>query len=319
VPLTTASVFDALFTYLDAHSTGTLQVLQRAVLLKAIGSFEREGHWPIIDFPLSLHRALGGHEATGEAVAGACALFYAYADVTDDAEDHDLSADPWHQWGWEQAVNTGNALLFACLQFLFDRLGTERAAPLVEAFVRGGWTMTSGQAQDLLGQSAQDPRLAAYLEAIQGKSGASFGAYAQVTALANGRPLDEAEAFRELGERMGMLFQTMNDTHELWGSRLSPDFANRRLSFPIVLGHEQLRGEAAEQFRGLLTGPATLERQRELVSLLESAGIRGYATLRIEVYRKKARELAERLGVESEPYVRRLLDIPAFPQSGVTI
>lgn len=318
--LRSASVFDTLSAYLEAHSlVGTLQDLQRAVLLKARASFEREGHWPIIDFPLALHRALGGDDPVGETLAGACALFYAYADVTDDAEDHDLPPDPWGVWGWEQAVNTGNALLFACLQYLFDRLTPERAAPLVEAFVRGGWVMTAGQHDDLRGQEGPAASLQAYLTAIQRKSGASFGAYAQAVALANHRERSEAERFRELGERMGMLFQTMNDTHELWGGRLSPDFANRRLSFPIVLALEQLQGGAAEPLHALLRGPATLERQHELVSLLESSGIKGYATLRIEVYRKRARELAATLGVAEEPYVERLLDIPAFPQVAITI
>lgn len=318
--LSTASVFDSLLGYLETHSpAGTLQDLQRAVLLKARASYEREGHWPIIDFPLALHRVLGGDDTSGAAIAGACALFYAYADVTDDAEDHDLPDDPWGTWGWEQAVNTGNALMFACLQFLFDHLAIERAAPLVEAFVRGGWVMTGGQHADLVGQAGQSAGLQAYLAAIRRKSGASFGAYAQVAALANHADRARAERFRELGEQMGMLFQTMNDTHELWGARLSPDFANRRLSFPIVLGLEQLHDVASERLHALLRGPASLERQHDLVALLESSGIKGYATLRIEVYRKQARELATSLGVASDPYLERLLDLPPFPQAPITV
>lgn len=313
------AVFEALFNYLSrAQSAGTLQLLQRAVLLKAFRSLEREGHWPILDFPLALHRSLGGQVEVGQVVAGACALFYAYADVTDDAEDHDLAEEPWAEWGWEQAVNTGNALLFTCFQYLYDSLPSDAAAPLVETFVRAGVTMTQGQHFDLVGQAAQEPGVQAYFATIERKSGASFGAYAKAVALANETWGQDAERFHALGKTLGMMFQMMNDTHELWGPRLSSDFANRRLSFPIVLALEQVSG-ARPSLARLLAGPATLEHQFELVRLLESSGIKAYAALRIEVYRKKAHELASDLGVLSEPYLCKLLEIPAFPEAGMTI
>lgn len=316
----TCEVFEFLDRYLGSQSgAGTLHELQRAVLSKSRVYFEAEGHWPIVDFPLSLHRKLNGDPLLGRAIAGACLLFYSFADVIDDAQDHDLAVDPWERWGWEQAVNTGTSLLFLCLQSLHDLLPPEKAGVASEIFVRAGLMMTSGQHVDLIGQGRQTPGVSDYLRMIEGKSGASFGAYAAVTAAVNDLPARRVKDFGELGRALGSLFQMVNDTYELWDARYSPDFANRRLSLPIVLGYEQMQGVLRETFLALLSEPPTLERQYQLVSILERAGIKEYATLRIEVYRKRALSLALELGVSTDPYLKRLLEIPAFPQTPIAI
>lgn len=271
-----------------------------------------------MDFPLSIHQAIGGPTRAARTVAQACALFYAFADITDDAQDHDMPPDPWETWGWEQAVNTGTSLLFQSLQILYDRV-PEKASELVPVFVQAGLEMTHGQHTDLRGQAMEAPTLSEYLTAIQQKSGASFGAYAQAMAIACGRSLAESQDFREFGRLLGTIFQMLNDTYELWSGRLSPDFANRRLTLPFVLALEQLQGEPRERLTGLLSGPATLETQLAVVTFLENTGIKGYATLRIEVYRKRARALASRLGLDTVSYLSRLLDIPAFPDHQVAI
>lgn len=318
--LTASSAIEALFAYLASQPCpGTLQSLQRAVLSKGVRSLEAEGHWPIMDFPLAIYRNLGGESEGGLALGGACALFYAFADITDDAQDHDLSPEPWEAWGWEQAVNTGSSLLFSCLQYLYERFPAPRAGALVEVFSRAGLEMTYGQHLDLRGQAMDCPSVQAYLQAIEGKSGASFGAYAESVAIVLGQDAEQVKEFRAFGRALGMVFQMLNDTYDLWGARQSSDFANRRLSLPFVLGLEQLRAEPKERLIQLLGGPIDLAHQRELVKLLEAGGIKGYATLRVEVYRKQAVLLAERIGVDSDPYLSRLLNLPAFPTDPIAV
>lgn len=318
--LTARGALDALDAYLITQpGIGTLQDLQRAVLRKGEGMLERAGHWPILDFPLAIHRALEGEVADGYATAGACALFYAFADVVDDAQDHDLRADPWAKWGWEQAVNTGSSLLFLALQSLHDRLSPRSVAPAVEVFVRAGLEMTHGQHVDLLGQAMKEPTLEAYMQAIERKSGASFGAYAQVVAIANGLVASESLRHRDFGRLLGMMFQMMNDVHELWSGTLCPDFVNARLSFPFVLALEQLSGGPRDAFMRLLAGPKDLDHQLRLVQSLEEAGIKAYATMRIEVMRRKARDAARALKLDHEPYLAAMLATPAFPEQPVAI
>lgn len=317
---TTRDVFDLLHQYLGAQiGAGTLHELQRAVLAKSRAAFDRDGHWPIVDFPLAIHRQLNGDPRPGTAIAAACLLFYSFADVIDDAQDHDLTPDPWERWGWEQAVNTGTSLLFLCLQSLHDLLPPDKVGPVSEIFVRAGFAMTAGQHVDLIGQGGEIPGVSEYLQMIEGKSGASFGAYAAATAALNGLPSARVKDFAEMGRALGGLFQMLNDTYELWDSRYSPDYANGRLSLPIVLAHEQLQGVLREAFLALLSEPPSLELQYDLVMLMERGGIKEYATLRIEVYRKRAQALAQQLGVAGDPYLKRLLEIPAFPETPIAI
>lgn len=312
--LETKSVLESLDHYLaERPCHGTLRNLQRAVLSKGKDSLERNGHWPIVDFPLALHEELGGSIPDGLVLGSACALFYAFADITDDAQDHELSPDPWKDWGWEQAVNTGTSLLFQSLQFLYDQLPRERATPIVERFVKAGLDMTYGQHLDLMGLAISGAPLDSYLTMARQKSGASFGAYAASVASMNRQSADVSEAYREFGEILGVMFQMISDVYDLWGTRASQDLQNRRLSYPIALGLEQLGGPHQARLRSLLNGPADIRTQAELIDLLETSGIKTYAKLRIEVYRRRARERAQQLGHLQHSYLFKLIEHPAFP------
>lgn len=316
----TRDVFASVVTYLEAQPcSGTLRSLQRAVLSKGLRALEKDGHWPIVDFPLAIYQRLDGDQNGGVAIGGACALFYAFADVTDDAEDHDLDSETWASWGWEQAINTGNSLLFLALQYLYDHLPSDAAGLLASSFITSGLTMTYGQHADLLGLSGSNRSLATYLRTVEQKSGASFATYAEVAALAAGRDRKSAREFAEFGRLLGSMFQMISDLHELWGPALSSDLLNRRLSFPIALGFEQFGDLARTSFEELLAASPDQRQQELVVAFLEERGIRAYATMRIEVYRRRARELAARLGLDAEPYVIRLVEFPAFPEAGVAI
>lgn len=317
---TSQDVLEFLFDYVETQaSSGTLQYLQRAVLQKGHRLLEREGQWPILDFPLNVGRILGVGSEEARAVAATCALFHGFADVTDDAQDHDLAPDPWATWGWEQAVNTGTSLLFQSLALLFDYLPSRLAGDITAVFVRAGLEMTYGQHVDLRGAIHADTRLGDYQLMVERKSGASFGAYGEAMALASGANPQVAQEIRAFARSLGVMFQSISDLHELWRPTLSSDFVNRRASFPIVLGFEQLTGAPRERFLALLRGEANLDSQRDLTTLLEKAGVRAYATLRIEVYRRQARAVAERLKIDADSYFSSLVAFPAFPEKPVAL
>lgn len=312
-------VFLRLFDYLEEQSfPGSLYPLLRAVLAKGLSAVEQEGHWPILEFPLTLHRSLNGQTEIGRILGGCIVLFYAFSDVIDDAQDHDLSAEPWDKWGWEQAVNTGTSLLFLSLKYLQDSLPAGKSETLVQVLVRAGVEMTEGQHLDLLRLDAS-AGFPDYLKQVERKSGASLGAYLELVARANDVGHDKLLTYRELGRAIGVLFQMLNDTHELWNEEHSPDYANRRLSLPVCLAFEQLTGIDRDELLSLLDGPRDLVCQGELVTLLERTGIKTYAKLRIEAARRRALELARVIGLADDPYVVRVLSIPAFPDSRILI
>ncbi|MNL79894.1 hypothetical protein D3C87_2065960 [compost metagenome] len=80
-----------------------------------------------------------------------------------------------------------------------------------------------------------------------------------------------------------------------------------------------MRGEDEKRLMDVLDGPISLEHQVRLRGMLEEAGIRSYATMRIEVYRRQAREQARQLGLGNETYLAQLIDLPAFPQAEIAI
>lgn len=317
---TAHDVFADVTRYLDDQpSSGTLQLLQRAVLDKARRTLAEQGAFSIVDFPLAINESLRGSAPQGATIAGAALLFYAAADVADDAADHDLTPDPWERWGSEQASNTGVSLLFSSLQYLIDRFDPEQAQLLVACLIRAGGAMSLGQHLDLLGQNLETPNINDYLLVVERKTGASFGAYAEAVALCHAESRIEARTFHAFGVALGTMLQMISDVHELWRADLSSDFVNRRLSLPIVLALEQVASTRRGELNALLAGDHDRARQQQLVKLLEELGIKAYASLRIEVYRKRAGELARRLGLDGHPYLRRLIEFPAFPLASIPL
>lgn len=312
-------VFSSLFDYLEKQSfPGGLHSLLRAVLAKGLTALEQEGHWPILDLPLTIHRSLNGLPEVGISLGGCCVLFYAFSDVIDDAQDHDLAVEPWEKWGWEQAVNTGTNLLFQSLKYLHDSLPGGIADSLVRILVTSGLEMTAGQHLDLQGHQVSGG-YGDYLGLIERKSGASLGAYVELVARANEVNQDRLLTYRNFGRSVGILFQMLNDTHELWNGEISPDYVNRRLSLPICLALEQLSGNDRVDLLFLLEGSRDISQQYKLVSLLERTGIKAYAQVRVEAARRRAIDLAREIGLASEPYVSRVLSISAFPDSRILI
>ncbi|HEY9766341.1 MAG TPA: hypothetical protein V6C82_08240, partial [Chroococcales cyanobacterium] len=95
------------------EGTTPFQEMLGVVLRKAEEHFSSHPQWPVLYLPEAIGSALFLPGEEIERLALANLLFFCYADVTDDAEDGDLTID-WQKWGWPQAVNTGNSLLFGC-------------------------------------------------------------------------------------------------------------------------------------------------------------------------------------------------------------
>src|SRR4051812_28480456 len=87
-----------------------------AVVLKALRTADRFPGWPVVRLPYEALRACGAGDKLAGNVAAAAVLFYCAADVTDDAQDGELEANPaWQGWDWRHAVNAGNAFVFLAL------------------------------------------------------------------------------------------------------------------------------------------------------------------------------------------------------------
>ncbi len=182
---------------------------------------------PVIAWRLA--RALGVEAKVARRWLDACVLFYAAADLLDDAEDGDVPPE-------EAPVARCEALelLFAS-QVALSRVHPDaaRTRRLLRCFAEEGARMARGQGMDLAGTgrlSERDP-----LEIAREKSGAEFAALLGGAALLAALP---AGRWREAGRALGAVFQVYSDYRDAYVeggedlARGKPTLALRPLDTP---------------------------------------------------------------------------------------
>lgn len=223
----------------------TLQRLLWAVLAKLQAEFADNRVFPALLGPYLAWETLGQEpDARLVHLGTAHLLFYAFLDITDDAEDHDLDRDPWHELGPELAINAGTALQFLALMAL-DPLRTVGIAPsrvdrLRQAFIQAGWHLASGQHRDLYRRKAPSWEPAEALETVRLKTGSSVRLYFETPAiLAASRP-KVCRALAACGEALGVIMQIHGDYQDLVEHAISPDLRDGLITYPVRLAYAAL-------------------------------------------------------------------------------
>jgi geranylgeranyl diphosphate synthase type II len=225
-------------------------------------------------------RAAGGDPALALAPGCALELVHSYSLVHDDlpALDDDTlrrGRPTVHvAWGEALAIMVGDALLtegFAVLarhpEGAAHAALRAEACTLVAAAI-GSRGMVGGQVEDLEATGADAAGAAgaaARLDRIhRAKTGALIAAAVELGALIAGAAGERRRAWRELGERLGLLFQIADDILDVTGTAASlgkspgKDAAAGKLTYPAVHGLtaarrrlEALAGELAAAARAL--------------------------------------------------------------------
>lgn len=183
----------------------------RLALAPALEAARRIEAWPAVYIPVTVGDALRLRAEQADMVAAACVLFFAGADVIDDAQDGQLVAGSWPSW--RQAVSTGLTLLFLAHQLVLGSAAEEQRAAVAAAFGGTALTMSLGQQQDL----AQHGSLQAlrsegdYLTCVRAKTGASVAMFAVLPALVAGAEPAIVAALKTWGEAMGSALQVASD------------------------------------------------------------------------------------------------------------
>jgi geranylgeranyl pyrophosphate synthase len=207
-----------------------------AALAPALTAARARPRWPVARLPLLVARAYGADDQRASLLAAACVLFFAAADVIDDAQDHDLG--PAFPEDWPQAINAGLALTYLAQEAALEAaLPTGRAAVGL-AFARAGLAMSLGQRRDLAqrGDPGQGIREADYLACLHGKAGGSFALFAGLGALAQGQPAEPLEGY---GRGLGMAMQLASDLADALAED-GRDRPNRQLTLPVIRAWEKL-------------------------------------------------------------------------------
>lgn len=299
---------------LQAELPGPLYEQASAVVAKAMATYQAFPAWPIPELPRRCLVALGAPEAVSEAAAAAAVLFYGASDIIDDAQDGELDQHPfWPGGSWQEAVNTGNLLLFLSgLAIAEADLPPGVAARWHGAFAAAGVRLARGQALDM-GAAADAPYDEATVEAVtRDKAGAAWRCLISLGPIWEGAARDRVEAFGAVGERLGMAHQLASD---IWPYLLpgpQADLATGKLTLPLFFAREADSG-----LGGLWrSGPLDAAGQEALRERVLATGAIMYAQMRVEVWKKEAQDALLALEVPSlAAELAGLIDMVTFERA----
>jgi geranylgeranyl diphosphate synthase type I len=204
--------------------------------------------------------ALGGDRRKGLAAAAALELTHNFSLVHDDIQDADRERrhrpTVWAVWGEGQAINAGDSLLtlarLALLRLVdagLEAVAVVRACRILD---EACLAMIEGQCLDLEFEQRAEVSVEEYLEMIERKSGALFGAALHLGALTAGADDVLGERFARAGRLLGTAFQIRDDLLGVWGRRdvtgkpEAADIRRRKKTLPLLYAQSAAPAEDGE-------------------------------------------------------------------------
>ena len=256
--------------------------------------------WPLL--PLIVCQAISGHYEQALPAATALELLMAAGDVFDDVEDADSSDSLSTKYGSAVATNVATTLLVLAERAItrLEGRGVEdsvivRVMDAVNSFYT---TACAGQHLDLtLAPVSEDT----YLRVIGMKSASQVECACHIGALLANANQELVDIFAAFGHNLGMASQIANDirgiTHE-------SDILKPKVTLPVIYAFTQTGGEAHSQLESTFVKQSgTIPDSTQIKELLFRTGAIHYATVKMEFYKQRARDIlakAERAGVSVE-------------------
>jgi heptaprenyl diphosphate synthase len=226
-----------------------------------------------------------GHLATtpadGDVILGAAAVELVHLgslyhdDVMDEAATRRGVESVNSRWGNLVAILAGDFLLARASE-LASELGVEVTALLASTI----GSLCEGQVREL--QHAFDTARTEeqYLAAISGKTASLIATSCRIGAIAAGLPRDQIDALTSYGDRIGMVFQIVDDildvvaTDEELGKPAGNDLVEGVYTLPVI---RALADEDSEPLRSLLGAPLEPDQVDAVRAMIRSNGAVGAA------------------------------------------
>ena len=256
--------------------------------------------WPLL--PLIVCQAISGHYEQALPAATALELLMAAGDVFDDVEDADSSDSLSTKYGSAVATNVATTLLVLAERAItrLEGRGVEdsvivRVMDAVNSFYT---TACAGQHLDLtLAPVSEDT----YLQVIGMKSASQVECACHIGALLANANQELVDIFAAFGHNLGMASQIANDIR---GITRGSDIMKHKITLPIIYAFTQTGGEAHSQLESTFVKQSgTIPDSTQIKELLFRTGAIHYATVKMEFYKQRARDIlakAERAGVSVE-------------------
>lgn len=211
-------------------------------------------------------------------------------DVVDEAESRRGAPSAPARWGNKFSILLGDFLFSR----VFDLATDDGDLPLLRRLAAAGIEMSRAVLLEYAGQllETEEER---YWHVIHGKTAMLFATACAIgSSIGGAAPEVQADAFA-LGKHFGTAFQLADDLLDLQGSAhetgkpLGADWAQRRVTLPLVAALRQASSSAAEEIRALWhSDPFTAEHFMALKCLVEAAGGFEYCWQKVKEYRSAA-------------------------------
>ena len=253
--------------------------------------------------------------------AVAVELLHNFTLIHDDIEDQSSLRHGrptlWQRYGAAHAINAGDAL-FSIAQLsmlnLAESCGQYATLDAMRDFNRTCLHLTRGQHLDISFETKVDVTVSAYMEMIEGKTGALIAFAASLGPLVAGETLTEYRKMAEFGKMLGLAFQVQDDILGIWGNpeitgkSAASDILTRKKTLPNLLGLAE-----CPEFRILWQQNTLSEGQiTEMAKLLEDCGVREKVEQQSEDLTAQAYQVLESAVYEKNDYADSLYELTEF-------
>lgn len=217
---------------------------------------------------LAANASFGGPPLRALDACVAIELLHNYSLIHDDIEDGDRlrrgRQTLWAAFGEAQGINAGDAvgaLAYLALTPLHAELGAASVFAMLQDLAVANVAMCEGQARDLAMEGGGDSGLAAYMQMIEGKTGALFRCATALGARCALAGEADVERCAKVGLVFGLGFQIQDDVIGIWGEQETTgklayaDLARRKKSYPVVWAMERDPEGAGKQIAAVYAMP----------------------------------------------------------------
>ena len=252
-------------------------------------------------------RAAGAPAEHGVPAAIAVELLHDFSLLHDDVMDGDTERrhrpTAWTVFGTSSAILTGDALLVAAFDVLLAT-GRPAAAAAAGSLATATAQLITGQGADMDFERRVDVTLDECLAMIDGKTGALIRCACALGARLAGAPAELVQGLAEVGTRLGLAFQMVDDLLGIWGDPAVTgkpalgDLRSRKKSVPVLaaLGSGM---PAADDLAGYYTrtGEPTDADLPVMAELIERCGGRRFTERRSRVELRAAERRLDELAM----------------------
>jgi len=228
-------------------------------------------------------------------------------DVMDNAPLRRGKTTVHEKWDLNTAILSGDGMFAAAYQCL-EKLPAETLLPIFSRFNRCALEVCEGQQWDVEFATREDVSIDDYLEMIRLKTAVLPAFCMEGAALAVGASEKEAEAFREIGEALGVGFQLMDDYLDVFGDpkkfgkQVGGDILENKKTFLLL---SALQDAAPSEHQSLekwlfAENPNPEDKVFHVRALFERIGIKEKTRAKMAEYAQSAREKIQQLPSTSE-------------------